>query len=61
MKREIIVIDEDLCNGCGECVPSCHEGALHIIDEKARLIIDLLMVYYKWHKWLRKVQKEKYL
>jgi len=41
MKREIIVIDEDLCNGCGEYVPSCHEGALHIIDEKARLIIDL--------------------
>ncbi len=41
MKREIIVIDEDLCNGCGEYVPSCHECVLHIIDEKARLIIDL--------------------
>lgn len=41
MKREIIVIDEDLCNGCGVCVPECHEGALQIIDEKARLISDL--------------------
>ena len=41
MKREIIVIDEDLCNGCGLCVPNCHEGALQIIDEKARLISDL--------------------
>ncbi|MCF8368061.1 MAG: 4Fe-4S binding protein [Bacteroidales bacterium] len=41
MKREIIVIDEDLCNGCGLCVPECHEGALQIIDNKARLISDL--------------------
>lgn len=42
MKREIISIDEDLCNGCGECVPNCHEGALQIIDGKARLISDLM-------------------
>lgn len=41
MKREIIVIDEEKCNGCGLCVPECHEGALQIIDEKARLISDL--------------------
>jgi ferredoxin len=41
MKRDIIVIDEDLCNGCGLCVPNCHEGALQIIDNKARLISDL--------------------
>lgn len=41
MEREIIVIDEEKCNGCGLCVPECHEGALQIIDEKARLISDL--------------------
>lgn len=42
MLREIVHINEDLCNGCGDCVPSCHEGALQIIDGKARLISDLL-------------------
>ncbi|WP_075602927.1 ATP-binding protein [Saccharicrinis aurantiacus] len=42
MERDIIKIDEELCNGCGECVPGCHEGALQIIDGKARLISDLM-------------------
>ncbi|MGC9343568.1 MAG: ATP-binding protein [Bacteroidales bacterium] len=42
MKREIVKIDEELCDGCGQCVPGCHEGALQIIDEKARLISDLM-------------------
>ena len=41
MKRKIIKIDESKCDGCGECVPNCHEGALQIIDGKARLISDL--------------------
>jgi ferredoxin len=41
MKRQIIKIDEEKCNGCGECVPNCQEGALQIIDGKARLISDL--------------------
>ncbi len=36
--RKIIKIDEDKCNGCGECVPSCVEGAIQIIDGKARLV-----------------------
>ncbi len=42
MKREIIHIDEELCDGCGECIPNCHEGALQMIDGKARLISDLM-------------------
>ncbi|QIA06615.1 ATP-binding protein [Draconibacterium halophilum] len=42
MIREIIKIDDDLCNGCGVCVPNCHEGALQIIDGKARLISELM-------------------
>ena len=42
MKREIIKIDEELCNGCGLCIPSCPEGALQIIDGKARLVSDLM-------------------
>lgn len=41
MIRKIVKIDEALCDGCGDCVPSCHEGALQIIDGKARLISDL--------------------
>jgi len=41
MEREIIKIDESLCDGCGVCVPACAEGALQIIDGKARLISDL--------------------
>ena len=36
--RKIVKIDEELCDGCGLCVPSCAEGAIQIIDGKARLI-----------------------
>lgn len=39
--RKIIEIDEKKCNGCGICIPNCPEGALQIIDGKARLISDL--------------------
>jgi len=39
--RKIIKIDEEKCNGCGVCVPSCAEGALQIIDGKARLISEI--------------------
>ncbi len=42
MIREIVSIDEELCNGCGECVPSCAEGAIQIIDGKAKLVSDNL-------------------
>ncbi|MCM8797761.1 MAG: 4Fe-4S binding protein [Candidatus Omnitrophica bacterium] len=40
-KRKIIKIDEKKCTGCGLCIPNCPEGALQIIDGKARLISDL--------------------
>lgn len=42
MKREIVQIDEDKCNGCGNCIPNCHEGALQIIDGKAVLVSELM-------------------
>ncbi|HVP96249.1 ATP-binding protein [Methanoregula sp.] len=41
MKRKIISIDETKCTGCGQCIPDCPEGALQIIDGKARLVSDL--------------------
>lgn len=41
MKRKIIKIDQDKCNGCGLCIPNCPEGAIQMIDGKARLISDL--------------------
>lgn len=37
-KRKIINIDEEKCNGCGQCLPGCPEGALRIVDGKARLV-----------------------
>lgn len=40
--RKIIEINEELCNGCGLCVPDCAEGSLQIIDGKARLVADKL-------------------
>jgi len=39
--RKIIEINEDICNGCGQCIPNCPEGALQLIDGKARLVSDL--------------------
>lgn len=41
MKRKIINIDENRCNGCGVCIPNCPEGAIQIIDNKARLVSEL--------------------
>jgi len=40
VKRKIVQIDESKCNGCGACIPKCAEGALQIIDGKARLVKD---------------------
>ena len=40
-KRKIIDIDQDKCNGCKLCIPNCPEGAIKVIDGKARLVSDL--------------------
>jgi len=41
VKRTIVEIDEEKCNGCGQCIPRCAEGALKIVDGKARLVSDV--------------------
>jgi len=38
VSRKIIEIDEELCNGCGDCIITCAEGALELVDDKARLV-----------------------
>lgn len=40
MVRKIVNIDENLCNGCGACANACHEGAIAMVDGKAKLIKD---------------------
>ncbi len=40
MKRKIISIDEQKCNGCGLCISACHEGALELVDGVAKLVSD---------------------
>ena len=40
MKRKIVEIDAEKCNGCGLCAKACHEGAIAMVDGKARLVKD---------------------
>jgi NAD-dependent dihydropyrimidine dehydrogenase PreA subunit len=40
--RKVVSIDEALCDGCGDCIPACAEGAIQVVDGKARLLGDLL-------------------
>jgi NAD-dependent dihydropyrimidine dehydrogenase PreA subunit len=42
MLREVIQIDSEKCNGCGNCITNCHEGALQMIDKKAVLVSELM-------------------
>ncbi len=41
MKRKIVEINEELCNGCELCVTACHEGAIEMVDGKAKLVSDI--------------------
>ena len=41
VQRKIIKIDESLCNGCGNCMIACSEGAIQIVDGKARVVSDM--------------------
>ena len=40
MKRKIIEINQEKCNGCGACAKACHEGAIAMVDGKAKLMRD---------------------
>lgn len=40
IKRNIVKIDEEKCNGCGQCISSCHEGAIQLIGGKAKIVKD---------------------
>lgn len=44
MVRKIIKIDEERCNGCGACATACHEGAIDMVDGKAKLVRDKVTV-----------------
>ena len=39
--RNIVKIDEEKCNGCGDCVSACAEGAIEVIDGKAKLVSEI--------------------
>ena len=41
MKRKIVLIDEEKCNGCGDCINNCAEGAIELVDGKARLMDEI--------------------
>jgi len=41
MKRKIIEINEELCDGCGICAEACHEGAIQMVNGKAKLVSDI--------------------
>jgi Na+-translocating ferredoxin:NAD+ oxidoreductase RNF subunit RnfB len=41
VKRKIIEINEELCDGCGQCVPACAEGALQVVDGKVKLVSEI--------------------
>lgn len=41
MRQKTIKIDEGKCNGCGLCIPKCHEGVIAIVDGKARMVRDI--------------------
>jgi len=41
MKRKVVNIDQEKCNGCGLCVDACHEGAIELVNGKARLVSDV--------------------
>lgn len=41
IERKIVEIDRDKCNGCGVCVDACHEGAIQMVDGKAKLVSDI--------------------
>ena len=40
LNRKIVEISEELCDGCGQCVPACAEGAIEVVDGRARLVAE---------------------
>lgn len=57
MIRRVIQIEEDKCNGCGACAKACHEGAIGMVNGKAKLMrddyCDGLGVAFRHVRWMR--------
>ena len=52
VRRKIIKIDDEVCNGCGQCVPDCAEGSLQVINGRARVVADQLCDEEAVHEFL---------
>lgn len=57
MIRRVIQIEEDKCNGCGACAKACHEGAIGMVNGKAKLMrddyCDGLGIAFRHVRWMR--------
>ena len=59
MLRKIIKINEDECNGCGLCVSECHEGAIGMVDGKAKLLIAADCAAYAYENFHNEYMKNR--
>ena len=58
MIRKIIQIDEEKCNGCGACASACHEGAIGMVNGKAKLLV--MTIVTAWEIACQPAQQERF-